>query len=270
MSSRSFAAHPEFTVWIWILAAESAAAAAAAAITMWPSFRILCRATGAWSFWGALLTWLVVGAALLASPKPITGPGHLHLWLFAVRLLVVSIAIGCLLTPCVVGMLLVQPRLAALRAETPTTVGAKHAGHIVVELLWLRAALQRFLISFAVIITGAVLSAGAARRALIADGGQAQNYPLVGILIYGGVATLASALIFVPTYISWQQQAVNTRDMLYPVPENGQPDPEWHQARNDFDALLSARRSAASVLSAAFVILTPLLGSLVTALIPGP
>jgi len=115
-----------------------------------------------------------------------------------------------------------------------------------------------------------VLSAGAGRRALLADGATAQNYPLVEILIYGGVATMASALIFVPTYIAWQQRAVDTRDRLYPVPEDGQPKQEWHQSRNDFDALLSARRSAASVLAAAFVILTPLVGSLVTALIPGP
>jgi hypothetical protein len=78
------------------------------------------------------------------------------------------------------------------------------------------------------------------------------------------------ALIFVPTYIAWQQRVVDTRDRLYPVPENGRPEKEWHQARDDFDMLLSARRSAASFLTAAFVILTPLAGSLVTALIPGP
>jgi len=269
VSSRSFAARPEFTVWTWILAGE-AAAAAAAAIAMWPAVRILCQATGARSIFGAVVTWLAVGLALLFGPKPITGPGHLHLWLLADRLLVISIAVGCLLSPCVVGMMLVQPRLAALRAETPTIVATKRAGHVVVELLWLRAALQWFLISFAVVITGAVLSAGAGRRALLADGATAQNYPLVEILIYGGVATMASALIFVPTYIAWQQRAVDTRDRLYPVPEDGQPKQEWHQSRNDFDALLSARRSAASVLAAAFVILTPLVGSLVTALIPGP
>jgi hypothetical protein len=167
-------------------------------------------------------------------------------------------------------MMLVQSRLAALRAETEAIAATKQAGHVVVELLWFRAALQWFLITFAVVITGAVLSAGAARRALLADGAMPQTYPLVGILIYGGVATMASGLIFVPTYIAWQQRAIDTRDRLYPVPENGKPAPEWHQARNDFDALLSVRRSAASVLAAAFVILTPLVGSLVTALIPGP
>jgi hypothetical protein len=167
-------------------------------------------------------------------------------------------------------MMLVQPRLAGLRADTPALVATKRAGRAVVELLWLRAALQWFLVSFAVVITGAVLAAGAGRRALLADGVQAQNYPLVGILIYGGVATMVSALIFVPTYIVWQQRAVDTRDRLYPVPEDGLLAQEWHQARHDFDMLLSAQRSAASVLTAAFVILTPLVGSLVTALIPGP
>jgi hypothetical protein len=236
---------------------------------MWPAVRILGQSTGGRSVLGAVVTWLALALALLFGPKPITGPGHVPLWLFAGRLLVLNIAIGCLITPCVVGMMLVQPRLAALRAETPAIVATKQAGHVVVELLWLRAALQWFLISFAVVITGAVLSAGAARRALLADGASAQTYPLVGILIYGGVATMASALIFVPTYIAWQQRAVDTRDRLYPVPENGQPEQEWHQARNDFDALLSVRRSASSALAAAFAILTPLAGSLVTALLPG-
>lgn len=267
--SRHFAARPEFTTWTWILAAE-AAAAAAAAVAMWPAFRILCRATGRWPIFWAAITWIAVLLALTFGPKPLTGPGHLHLWLLAGRLGVVTIAVAFLITPAGIGMMLVQPRLAALKAETPAMVANKKTGPVVVELSWLRAALQWFLISFAIVITGAVLAAGAGRRALLADGAPAQNYPLVGILIYGGVATIVSALFFVPTYIAWQQRAVDTRDRLYPVPEDGRPAPEWHQARNDFDMLLSARRSAVSLLAAAFVILTPLVGSLVTALIPGP
>ena len=225
--SRHFAARPEFAVWTWILAAETAAAAATA-IAMWPAVRILCRATRPRSIFWAVITWLAVGLALLFGPKPLTGPGHLHLWLLADRLMVITIAVGCLITPCAVGMMLVQPRLAALRADTPTMVAKKRAGRVVVELLWLRAALQWFLTSFAIVITSAVLATGAGRRALLADGASAQNYPLVGILIYGGVATMVSALIFVPTYIAWQQRAVDTRDRLYPVPEDGLPAQEWH------------------------------------------
>lgn len=267
--SQHFAARPEFTTWTWILAAE-AAAAAAAAIAMWPAFRVLCDATGRWSFFGAAVIWIAVLLALTFGPRPLTGPGHLHLWLLADRLRVVTIAVAFLITPAGIGMMLVQLRLAALRAEISAMVANKKAGLVVVELSWLRAALQWFLISFAIVITGAVLAAAAGRRALLADGASIQNYPLVGILIYGGVSTIVSALFFVPTYIAWQQRAVDTRDRLYPVPEDGRPAPEWHQARNDFDTLLSAQRSAASLLAAAFVILTPLVGSLVTALIPGP
>jgi hypothetical protein len=39
-------------------------------------------------------TWLALGLALLFGPKPITGPGHLHLWLFAGRLLVFSASLS--------------------------------------------------------------------------------------------------------------------------------------------------------------------------------
>jgi hypothetical protein len=266
--SRHFASRPEFVAWTWILAAE-AAAAAAAATTMWPVTSILWRAATRRSIVWALLAWLIVGLAVVFGPKPLTGPGHLRLWLLADRLLVINVAVYCLITPCTVGMMLVQPRLAELRAYAPALVDEKRAGSAVVELLWLRTALQWLLITFAVIITGSVLAAGAGRRALLAGGAPTGRYPPIEILIYGGVSTMIIALIFIPAYTAWQQQAVDTRDRLYPVPENGIPTTDWRQARSEFDTILPARRSAASVLAAAFVILTPFAGSLVTTLITG-
>lgn len=67
------------------------------------------------------------------------------------------------------------------------------AGGIVVELLWLRAALQWFLITFAVVVTGSVLAAGAGRRALLAGGAKLYDYPLANILIYGGICLQGGA-----------------------------------------------------------------------------
>jgi hypothetical protein len=79
--------------------------------------------------------WLVVGLALLFGPRPLTGSGHLNLWLFADRLRVVNIAVACLITPCAVGMMLVQPRLAALRADTPTLMAENRTGQVLASLL---------------------------------------------------------------------------------------------------------------------------------------
>jgi len=133
-------------------------------------------------------------------------------------------------------------------------------------LLWLRAALQRFLVSFGVLVSAGVLAAGALRGALLADGVSADAIPAISLLTYGGFLTAMTALIFVPAYVTWQGQVLDLRDKLYPVPQNGLPSRDWYQARSDFDTLLSARSSPASVFTAAFGVLAPLAGSLVTAL----
>ncbi len=147
-------------------------------------------------------------------------------------------------------------------------MAAERAGGVVVELLWLRAALQRFLVSFGVLISSGVLATGALRGALLADGVSADVIPGISLLTYGAFFTALAALIFVPAYVAWQGQVVDLKDNLYPVPENGLPSRDWHQARSDFDNLLSARSSAGSVFAAAFGVLAPLAGGLVTALIP--
>lgn len=170
--------------------------------------------------------------------------------------------------PSFVGVLLVQMRMSTLERETPIEVAAEMAGRVVVELLWLRAALQRSLVGFAVVISGAVLTAGALRSALIANGASAKDVPVVSILTFGGFPTVLIALIFVPAYVGWQERVIDLRDQLYPVPKDGLPPHDWYQARSDFDTLLTARSSAGSVLAATFGILAPLAGSLVTALIP--
>jgi len=190
------------------------------------------------------------------------------LWLVYERVTVATLVSGVFVTPSFAGLLLVQMRLSALRRETPPRVAADRAGGVVVELLWLRAALQRFLVSFGVLVSGGVLAAGAQRGALLVDGVSADDIPVIGLLTYGGFLTVLAALIFVPAYVAWQGQVIELKDRLYPVPENGLPSRDWHQARSDFDNLLSARSSAGSVFTAAFSVLAPLAGSLVSLLIP--
>ena len=106
------------------------------------------------------------------------------------------------------------------------------------------------------------------RAVLLADGLAPAKFPAIEILIYGGVFTAVSALIFVPSYLAWQDAVGYVRDQLFPVPANGIPSHDWSQGRGDFDTMLSARSSAGSVFTAAFGILAPLAGSLLTALIP--
>lgn len=268
--SQHFADLPQFSVWAQVLTVE-VAASAAAAVAMWPAFLLLCQATGRRPVLLAMVAWLAVGLLTrFAGSGPLTGPGYLPLWLLPERITVATAVTGVLLSPSVLGLMLVQSRLSALGQQVPAMLVDERADRIVVELLWLRAALQRFLISLAVVISGAVLAAGALRNAFLASGAPARNYPVAGILTYGGFFTMLTALIFVPAYVAWQQRVADLRDRLYPVPGDGLAPHTWYEARSDLETLLPARPGAASVLAAAFAILAPLAGSLVSALIPTP
>ncbi|MBV8540744.1 MAG: hypothetical protein JO364_00290 [Pseudonocardiales bacterium] len=266
-ASQRFANRPEFDVWTWALAAE-VAAAAAAGITTWPAFRILARATGRRAVWRAVVAWLAAGLLVIFGPRALISGKEFLLWLLFERVTLFTIVAGIFVSPSFLGLLLAQARLSALKQVTFREVTEERAGRVVLELLWIRVAMQRFLVSFAVVISGAVLTAGALRSALIADGASAGDFPVDRILTYGGFFTVLSALTFVPAYVAWQECVVDMRDRLLPVPENGLPPHDWHEARSDFDALLSAQPSAGSIFAAGFSILAPLAGSLVTTLIP--
>jgi hypothetical protein len=266
-ASRRFADRPEFDVWTWTIAAEVGAAVAVGVAT-WPTFRVIGQATGRRAIIRGIISLLAAGLLIMFVPRAVTTSGDFPLWLHFARVTVATLVVGIFVSPSFLGLVLVQTRLHALAQEAPIEVAAERGGHVVVELLWLRAALQRFLVSFAVVISGAVLAAGALRNALLADGAPAENLPVVSILSYGGFFTVLSALIFVPAYLTWQEQVFDLRDQLYPVPRNGLQPHDWYQARSDFDVLLSARSSAGSRLATAFGILAPLAGGLVAALIP--
>jgi hypothetical protein len=263
-ASQRFVDRPQFDIWAAVVAALLAAASAIG-VAAWPAFRVLARATGRRAVIGAFGTWLAVGLVLLV------GPGRLgteaSLWQAKLRLGVVTVAVGVLNIPSFFGLVLAQTRLRTLRRGTLTEVAEGRAGSVVVELLWLRTALLRFLTGFAVIVTGATLGAGALRAVLLADGLAPAKAPGTEILAYGGFLTALSALIFVPSYLAWQDAVAYLRDQLFPFPANGMPSHDWSQGRSDFDAMLPARSSAGSVFTAAFGILAPLAGGLLTALI---
>ena len=263
--SRGFAGRPEYAVWMWLYALEVGAAAAFGLAT-WPAFRQLVRAAGRSAAVQAVGVWLVVGA-LIVIFGPRSG-GHLPLWLGYQRSTAVNLLAGVFITPSVAGLLLVQVRLADLRAHVTAAVDAGLPGHLIADLLWLRSAMQRFLVTFAVLITLGVLALGALRLALLANGASADTVPAIRVLNYGGFLTATTAVLFVPAYVTWQERVFELRDALYPIPPNGTPDHDWHQARADFDTLTSARTSVGTVLTATFSILAPLAGSLVTTLLP--
>jgi hypothetical protein len=189
------------------------------------------------------------------------------LWLATVRSIGVNVIAGVFITPSFAGLLLVQKRLSALDGEIVSAVNEGKAGGLVVELAWLRAAMLRFLTTFATAITIGLLALGALRAAVLASGTPAAQIPPVRVLTYGGVLTAITALIFIPAYVAWQERASELRDALHPVPEGGRPPHDWFQARDDLDALLATRTSVGRVIATAFGVLAPLAASVVSALL---
>jgi len=57
---------------------------------------------------------------------------------------------------------------------------------------------------------------------------------------------------------------------LHPVPKDGRPAHDWFQARDDFDALLTAKASTGQVLATAFSVLAPLTATVASALLIWP
>jgi hypothetical protein len=270
-ASRSFAALPEFDVWTWLFAAYVGTTAALGTASF-PAFQRLSRATGRRAAVRAVAAWPVLGTlVLLFGPRAV---GSIPLWLGDVRTTAAIVIAGVFITPPFAGLLLVQTRLSALAGEVSALAGEaasavdkNKAGKLIVELVWLRTAMLRFLTTFAAAITIGLLGVGALRLAVLASGTSAAHVPSLRLLTYGGVFTAIAALIFVPVYVAWQERASGLRDTLHPVPEDGRPAHDWFQARDDLDGLLNTRASAGRVLATAFSVLAPLTASVITALL---
>jgi hypothetical protein len=264
-SSRSFAALPAFDTWVWAYAAEVGATVAIGTATL-PVFRVLAGQAGRRTTTAMGLAWLAFGVLLAVfGPRAIDEANPL--WLGTARFLILNALTWVFITPSFAGLLLVQVRQSALAEDIASAVDDGEAGHLIVELLWLRAAMRRFLLAFATAITGGVLALGALRGALLAHGTPASDLPVLRLLTYGGVFTVTTALIFVPAYIAWQERVFALRDALHPIPEDGRPTPDWFEVRDSFDTLLAARVSAGRVLTASFGVLAPFAGSVVSALL---
>jgi hypothetical protein len=230
-----------------------------------PAFLVLARAAGRRATILAVAAWPVLGVLfVLFGPSAV---GAFPLWEAAARSVIVNVIAGLFITPSFAGLLLVHTRLAALSASMADAVDEGSAGRLIVELSWLRAAMVRFLTTFATAITAGLLALGALRVAVLAFGTPAGHVPPLRLLTYGGVLTGVIALIFVPAYVAWRERAAELRDALHPVPADGRPDHDWFQARDDLDGLLATRTGAVAVLGAAFGVLAPLAASIVSTLL---
>lgn len=260
-ANQDFVGMPEFYLWVATVTALLGAAAAIS-VAAWPAFWALFQVTRRTAMFGAL----GVGVAVVLLLHLLPGFGNeVQISHPIPRIMAVELAVVVLNVPAFGGLILAGPRLRELRRDTRARVADGRARSVVAELLWLRTAMLRFLAEFAVIVTGATLATAALRAAVIAYGLDAAGFSATDVLAYGGVLTGLSALIFLPAYLAWQDAVAYLRGQLFPLPDSGIPSPEWSQGRSDFDTMMSARTSAASVFAAAFGILAPLASSIATA-----
>jgi hypothetical protein len=266
LASRRFAKLPEFDVWIWIYAAY-VGTAAVLGIASFPAFWRLARTTGRYAAARAVAAWPVLGVLLWLFGPYVVGK-NIPLWRGFARSTAANVIAGVFITPSFAGLLLVQTRLSVLAQQTGSAADEGKAGGLIVELSWLRRAMLRFLTTFAAALTIGLLGVGALRLAVLAFDPEAK-VPTLRLLTFGGVNTALVALIFVPAYVAWQERVSELRDTLHPVPKDGRPAHDWFQARDDFDALLTAKASAGQVLATAFSVLAPLTATVVSALLAG-
>jgi hypothetical protein len=118
--------------------------AVALGIASFPAFRILARSVGrrgtAWSLAG----WVILGA-LLGALGPRALGEHNPLWLGQVRFTVVNAVMWASITPSFAGLVLTQLRLSALGVQVVAEVTGERSGRLILELLWLRTTMRRFL-----------------------------------------------------------------------------------------------------------------------------
>lgn len=249
---------------MWIFAGEIGTAAALGVASS-PAFLMLARAAGRRATILAVAAWPVAGVlVVLLGPKAV---GGFPLWGATLRSFAVNVIAGAFVTPSFAGLLLVHIRLSQLSQDMASAVAESSAGALIVELARLRAAILRFLTTFAATITAGLLALGALRVAVLAAGAPAARVPPLRLLSYGGLLTGMAALIFVPAYIAWRERAAELRDALHPVPADGRPPHDWFQARDDLDGLLATRTSVAAILGTAFGVLAPLAASVVSTLL---
>jgi hypothetical protein len=140
----------------------------------------------------------------------------------------------------------------------------------VTRFLYLGNLLKRFLTILGLLISLLVLSNGALRYALIsAKIIWSNDMPTAGILANGAYYTLLVALAYVPTYLLFETIGRRICDGFFPLSAiTSETIDTWHQRRKSLEELLNIRAGIRQNLLSGIAILSPLLSSLISILLP--
>ena len=246
----------------------------------WPTFWRIFVQVGWSARAAAILLYLLVSAAVVTGPFLVqSGNAIVPLSHFDLR----------------IGILYAIPLVAALGSFCGlvllTYIQYERIGHHdaaapadeIHSVLETRTYIQRFFLGAATLITLAVVVIGGLQSALKAglqayqvnyDNNIITSIPIVAsisvgtILLYGIFFAALLAFAVIPAYTGWQAHAADLRDYLYPLPGDGCAPQSWYDGRSNVEALLQMRAGFGSTTLAIFGILAPLVGSIISVIIP--
>jgi hypothetical protein len=113
------------------------------------------------------------------------------------------------------------------------------------------------------VVSLTVIASGQLRLTYLATGIQAEQIPVVVIVLYGIFFAGILAGITVPVLVTWRRCAETLREQVYPTPAEGRPDASWADGQQRLSTLLKLDAGLAGSWSAALSILSPLVISIV-------
>lgn len=203
-----------------------------------------------------LLVALIVGVPAVVGQFPSFVP-HIHL---KVRVLTA----GALVTA-----LVASSSIWLIRGEVERLAGERVTDATVQKYCSLRSELNQLLGFLGAIVGLAVLGSAELRRVWLlvpAKPGHTTDFAPEAVIIYGLVLSFVLALVFIPTYLTFQDVGTQIRDAAEPFPALVKLE-DGLARRRVLDELLGLQASASTTFKIAAALLAPLLGSL-TGILP--
>lgn len=265
--NRELAGTPEFTLWSALVAAT--VAVYVLAFSQSAPLALRWREISGVPLWQPLMIYAVLAALVLGflwkanavADLPPTTVVPISRTLTALGV----IAVG----PSVLGLWLAYTRLRRVSDLLDGRGPATPAGAVLTELLDCRDVLRRCLAVMSLIVSTAMIDAGALRKAFLAGGAAEDQFPAEAVLLYGSLFTGIFVLIYVPAFLAWRRRCFRLVDLLYPVPADARAGEEWTAGRTRQIQVLGADAGVAKNLTAAFGILAPLATSALSIAVPG-
>lgn len=262
-ASKDFANAPSYAIWVASVSGVLMLATFLSGLA-WRDFQRAWRLADKTTHRGTVIAYSVVGIAAILGTFWVISPLYTPLFFFNWRALTLSIVTFVASATCFCGLLLINGivhKRAAPRGFDPVS-----AGESIRELMRLRSALRKYLISTAVIITAIMISLGALRNSLNAY--YETDITSTGILVFGAIFAGLLAIISIPAYVAWRASAQALRNDLYPIPQDGRPSKEWYLGRSNLEILLEMRVGTGQRFAVLAGIASPILISIISVFIP--